>query len=157
MNEHPFSITTEVTSAPWNPDHRLVRIALQGRRVDLDEQPASNLLFLLDVSGSMNSPDKLPLLKDALGLLVNNLREKDRVAIGGVRGGGGTRPRINVRRSEGSDPRRHRDRGAPYLTENDQFRLFLCRMDRPALVAPRRLPYLFAHTRPLVVVQAYAV
>ena len=81
MNEHPFSITTEVTSAPWNPDHRLVRIALQGRRVDLDEQPASNLLFLLDVSGSMNSPDKLPLLKDALGLLVNNLREKHRVAI----------------------------------------------------------------------------
>ena len=79
--EHPFSITTEVTSAPWNTDHRLVRIALQGRRVDLDDQPASNLVFLLDVSGSMNSPDKLPLLKDALGLLVNNLREKDRVAI----------------------------------------------------------------------------
>ena len=79
--EHPFSITTEVTSAPWNTDHLLVRIALQGRRVDLDDQPASNLVFLLDVSGSMNSPDKLPLLKDALGLLVNNLREKDRVAI----------------------------------------------------------------------------
>ncbi len=79
--EHPFSITTEVTSAPWNADHRLVRIALQGQRVDLADQPASNLVFLLDVSGSMNSPDKLPLLKDALGLLVNNLREEDRVAI----------------------------------------------------------------------------
>ena len=79
--EHPFSITTEVTSAPWNTNHLLVRIALQGRRVDLADQPASNLVFLLDVSGSMNSPDKLPLLKDALGLLVNNLREKDRVAI----------------------------------------------------------------------------
>jgi Ca-activated chloride channel family protein len=81
MGEHPFSITTEVTSAPWNADHRLVRIALQGQRVDLEDQPASNLVFLLDVSGSMNSPDKLPLLKDALGLLVNNLREKDRVAV----------------------------------------------------------------------------
>ncbi len=79
--EHPFSITTEVTSAPWNTDHRLVRIALQGQRVDLDDQPASNLVFLLDVSGSMNSPGKLPLLKDALGLLVNSLREEDRVAI----------------------------------------------------------------------------
>jgi Ca-activated chloride channel family protein len=79
--DHPFCITTEVTRAPWNTDHRLVRIGLQGRRVDLDDQPASNLVFLLDVSGSMNSPDKLPLLKDALGLLVNSLREEDRVAI----------------------------------------------------------------------------
>ncbi len=80
-DEHPFSITTEVTSAPWNTDHRLVRIGLQGQRVDLEDQPASNLVFLLDVSGSMNSPDKLPLLKDALGLLVNSLREEDHVAI----------------------------------------------------------------------------
>ena len=79
--EHPFSITTEVTRAPWNTDHRLVRIGLQGQRVDLDDQPPSNLVFLLDVSGSMNSPDKLPLLKDALGLLVNSLREEDHVAI----------------------------------------------------------------------------
>jgi Ca-activated chloride channel family protein len=80
-SEHPFSISTEVTRAPWNTDHRLVRIGLQGQRVDLDDQPPSNLVFLLDVSGSMNTPNKLPLLKDALGLLVNSLREEDRVAI----------------------------------------------------------------------------
>ena len=79
--EHPFSITTEVTSAPWNADHRLVRIGLQGRRIDLADQPASNLVFLMDVSGSMRSPDKLPLLKQAFRLLVNSLREQDRVAI----------------------------------------------------------------------------
>jgi len=79
--EHPFSITTEVTSAPWNSDHRLVRIGLQGRRIDLEDQPASNLVFLMDVSGSMRSPDKLPLLKQAFKLLVNSLREQDRVAI----------------------------------------------------------------------------
>jgi Ca-activated chloride channel family protein len=60
-SEHPFSITTEVTAAPWNPLHRLVRIGLQGRKVDVRDLPPSNLVFLIDVSGSMQSPDKLPL------------------------------------------------------------------------------------------------
>jgi Ca-activated chloride channel family protein len=79
--EHPFSITTEVAAAPWNPSHRLVRIGLQGRKVDLENLPPSNLVFLIDVSGSMQSPDKLPLLKSAFRLLVNELRPQDRVAI----------------------------------------------------------------------------
>ncbi|MCP4203279.1 MAG: DUF3520 domain-containing protein, partial [bacterium] len=77
----PFSITTEVSVAPWNRKHRLVHIGLQGRRVDTAELPPNNLVFLLDVSGSMNSPAKLPLLKSAFRLLVENLREQDRVAI----------------------------------------------------------------------------
>jgi Ca-activated chloride channel family protein len=80
-SEHPFSITTEVTAAPWNPLHRLVRIGLQGRKVDVRDLPPSNLVFLIDVSGSMQSPDKLPLLKSAFRLLVNELRPQDRVAM----------------------------------------------------------------------------
>ncbi len=79
--EHPFSVETEVADAPWNPAHRLLRIGLQARRVDTAKLPASNLVFLIDVSGSMNAPDKLPLLKNAFKLLVNNLRKQDRVAI----------------------------------------------------------------------------
>ncbi|NIN70708.1 MAG: DUF3520 domain-containing protein [Gemmatimonadetes bacterium] len=79
--EHPFSITTEVTDAPWNPLHKLVRIGIQGERVDTENLPPSNLVFLLDVSGSMQSPDKLPLLKASFRMLVNELRPEDRVAI----------------------------------------------------------------------------
>ncbi len=78
---HPFSVVTEVSVAPWNPDHRLVHIGLQGQRVDTADLPPNNLVFLLDVSGSMNSPNKLPLLKAAFRLLVQNLRPQDRVAI----------------------------------------------------------------------------
>jgi Ca-activated chloride channel family protein len=79
--EAPLAIHTEVAPAPWQPLHRLVRIALKGRPVDMSEAPASNLVFLMDVSGSMNSPDKLPLLKTAFGMLVDQLRPQDRVAI----------------------------------------------------------------------------
>ena len=79
--DHPFSITTEVGAAPWNPTHQLVHIGLQGRRLHGDEQPANNLVFLLDVSGSMSSGDKLPLLKKAFRMLVGELTERDRVAI----------------------------------------------------------------------------
>ncbi len=79
--DHPFSITTEVTDAPWNPIHKLVRIGIQGERVDTRDLPPSNLVFLLDVSGSMQSPDKLPLLKASFRMLVNELRPQDRVAI----------------------------------------------------------------------------
>ncbi len=81
IDEHPFSITTEMARCPWDPSHRLVRIGLQGRRVDEEAMPPANLVFLIDVSGSMNSEDKLPLLKSALKLLVEKLREEDRVAI----------------------------------------------------------------------------
>ncbi|MEO8074341.1 MAG: VWA domain-containing protein [Acidobacteriota bacterium] len=77
----PFSVTTEVATAPWNAKHKIVSIGLQGKKVSLDDVPPSNLVFLLDVSGSMNDARKLPLLKDALRILVNQLTAKDRVAI----------------------------------------------------------------------------
>ncbi|MGE0560202.1 MAG: von Willebrand factor type A domain-containing protein [Flavobacteriales bacterium] len=79
--EHPFSITTEVSDCPWNKNNKLVHIGLQGKNIDMSELSASNLVFLLDVSGSMNSPNKLPLLKKSFNLLIDNLREDDRVAI----------------------------------------------------------------------------
>ncbi len=79
--EHPFAVVTEVSECPWAPDHRLVHIGLQGERIDTRDLPPSNLVFLMDVSGSMNSPDKLPLLKQAFALLTDNLREQDRVGI----------------------------------------------------------------------------
>lgn len=80
-NEHPFSINTEVAMTPWNTDTKLVKIGLQGKKYDNEKLPASNLTFLIDVSGSMDSPDKLPLLKSAFKLLVNQLRNRDKVAI----------------------------------------------------------------------------
>jgi Ca-activated chloride channel family protein len=79
--ETPFTVTTELAPAPWRPEHHLLRIALKARSIDTRAVPPSNLVFLMDVSGSMNSPDKLPLLKQAFGLLVNELRDEDRVAI----------------------------------------------------------------------------
>jgi Ca-activated chloride channel family protein len=80
-DDEPFSITTEMARAPWNPRHQLIHIGLQGERIDTDDLPDSNLVFLLDVSGSMMSPDKLPLLKSAFRLLVNELDEDDQVSI----------------------------------------------------------------------------
>ncbi|GAB1541635.1 VWA domain-containing protein [Scytonema sp. NUACC21] len=77
----PFSVTTEVSDAPWNPKHKLVQIGLQSKRISTENLPPNNLVFLLDVSGSMAEPNKLPLLKSALRLLVNELRESDKVAI----------------------------------------------------------------------------
>lgn len=77
----PFSINTEVSGTPWNEDSLLVSVGLQGQRIDMSEVGARNLVFLLDVSGSMNNADKLPLLKQGLGMLVNNLRDNDRVSI----------------------------------------------------------------------------
>ncbi len=79
--EHPFAVTTEVTQAPWKREHRLVRIGLHAESIDTEDLPPGNLVFLLDVSGSMSSQDKLPLLKKAFALLVDQLREQDRVAI----------------------------------------------------------------------------
>jgi len=79
--DRPFSITTEVSEAPWNRAHKLVRVGLQGKNVETEELPPSNLVFLLDVSGSMNDSDKLPLLKEGFRLLAEELTENDRVAI----------------------------------------------------------------------------
>jgi len=77
----PFAITTEYTTAPWNTDHGLLRVALKGKSIDIADAPPANLVFLMDVSGSMNSPDKLPLLKTAFRMLVESMRPEDRVAI----------------------------------------------------------------------------
>ncbi|NES81323.1 MAG: VWA domain-containing protein [Moorea sp. SIO2B7] len=77
----PFSLTTELSEAPWNPKHQLVHVGLQGKRISTENLPPNNLVFLLDVSGSMNNANKLPLIKSAFRLLVNELREEDRVAI----------------------------------------------------------------------------
>jgi Ca-activated chloride channel family protein len=79
--KHPFSIYTEISGCPWNPDHRLIHIGLQGKMLEDKHLPPSNLVFLLDVSGSMEPANKLPLLKKAFKLLINELSEKDRVSI----------------------------------------------------------------------------
>lgn len=79
--EHPFSVYSELTGCPWNVKHKLLMIGLKGKSIDKSSLPPSNLVFLIDVSGSMNSPNKLPLLKSAFGLLVNELRPEDLVAI----------------------------------------------------------------------------
>ena len=81
QKDHPFSITTEISACPWNTAHRLIHIGLQGRTLESKELPSSNLVFLLDVSGSMGQPNKLPLLQKAFRLLVNELGPKDRVSI----------------------------------------------------------------------------
>ncbi|HTO04388.1 MAG TPA: von Willebrand factor type A domain-containing protein, partial [Opitutus sp.] len=77
----PFAATMEVAEAPWAEGHRLVRIGLKGREVAMGERGAANLVFLLDVSGSMNAANKLPLVKESLRLLLGRLRADDRVAI----------------------------------------------------------------------------
>lgn len=77
----PVRITTEVGICPWNKTHRLVQIGLKAREIENQNLPASNFVFLIDVSGSMFGPTRLELVKSSLRLLVNNLREKDRIAI----------------------------------------------------------------------------
>jgi Ca-activated chloride channel family protein len=77
----PLAIHSEYSDCPWNQNHKLLKIGLQGKKIIQDNLPASNLVFLLDVSGSMDEPNKLPLLKSSFELLVNQLTEKDRVSI----------------------------------------------------------------------------
>lgn len=79
--DHPFSVSLAATECPWRPGHNLVRIGIRGRDIDRGTRPAGNLVFLLDVSGSMNRQRKLPLLKRAMMMLVDRLRPVDRVAI----------------------------------------------------------------------------
>ncbi len=79
--DHPFSVTTDVSDAPWNSLHKLVRIGIQGQRIDTEDLPPSNLVFLIDVSGSMQAPNKLRLLKSSFRMLVSELRPQDRVAL----------------------------------------------------------------------------
>jgi Ca-activated chloride channel family protein len=80
QDEHPFAANVEVAVCPWKPEHRLVRIGIKGKEIE-QQRPASNLVFLLDVSGSMDQPNRLPLLKRGMKMLVDQLGENDRVAI----------------------------------------------------------------------------
>jgi Ca-activated chloride channel family protein len=80
-DEAPFASHVEIAGCPWHPDHRLVRIGIKGRELDRDKRPKSNLVFLVDVSGSMNEPNKLPLVIQGLQQLTRELGENDRVAI----------------------------------------------------------------------------
>lgn len=79
--EHPFAAHMAVAECPWEPSHRLARIALKGKQMPNDQRPPSNLVFLLDVSGSMDEPNKLPLVKRGMQMLLEQLGEKDRVSI----------------------------------------------------------------------------
>lgn len=99
IGEAPFSVTTEVAAAPWNTKHKIVQIGLQGKKMSLEDAPPSNLVFLLDVSGSMNATDKLPLLKESLKILVNQMSERDRIAIVTYAGSSGLAlPSVNANR-----------------------------------------------------------
>lgn len=77
----PFAVVTEVSECPWATDHQLLHIGLQGEKIPMDELPASNLVFLIDVSGSMSAANKLPLLQSAFKILTDQLRDEDRVSI----------------------------------------------------------------------------
>lgn len=87
--DDPFAVNFEVGPAPWKAEHRLVRIGLRGKEIELDNRPPTNLVFLIDVSGSMNRPEKLPLLKKAFTMLVDSLTPDDRVAMAVYAGASG--------------------------------------------------------------------
>lgn len=80
-DEHPFHIETELGDCPWNKEHHLLQIGLQGDYIPFEQSPPNNLVFLIDVSGSMSNPNKLPLLKEAFKILVDKLRPEDKVSI----------------------------------------------------------------------------
>ena len=80
-SKHPFFVTTELGSCPWNDGHQLVRIGLKAKNIDTKKLPPSNLVFLIDVSGSMSAPNKLPLLKQSMKMLVKQLGKDDRVSM----------------------------------------------------------------------------
>jgi Ca-activated chloride channel family protein len=79
--DNPYSINAEYSDCPWQPEFKLLHIGLQGKKIPTDNLPPSNIVFLLDVSGSMDEPNKLPLVKSSMKLLVNNLRSIDKIAI----------------------------------------------------------------------------
>ncbi|MBL0742018.1 vWA domain-containing protein [Chryseolinea lacunae] len=79
--EDPFAVVTEISAAPWNTKHKLVHIGLQGKKIEVNNLPPSNLVFLIDVSGSMEEANKLPLLKASFKMLIDQLRPQDHVAM----------------------------------------------------------------------------
>ncbi len=80
-SDSPFAVNVDASTCPWNNNHRLVRVALKGKQIEFSERPKMNLVLLLDTSGSMKQPNKLPLLKQGMRLLLNQLDETDRIAI----------------------------------------------------------------------------
>lgn len=80
-DKKPLKANFEISQSPWNTDNLLLKIGLQATKIDLSKAPASNIVFLIDVSGSMNSPERLPLLKESFKLLLNSLKSTDKVAI----------------------------------------------------------------------------
>lgn len=87
--KHPIAIVTELTECPWNKKHQLLHIGMQAEKMQTENLPPSNLVFLLDVSGSMSDPNKLPLVVESMKLLVQNLREQDKIAIAVYAGSAG--------------------------------------------------------------------
>ena len=87
--KHPFSVSTEISSAPWNEKHKLVHVGIQGKNLDYDNLAPSNLVFLIDASGSMSAQNKLPLLRSSLKLLLSQLSDNDRIAIVAYAGAAG--------------------------------------------------------------------
>src|SRR5207237_4270956 len=81
--DDPFAVTVELAECPWQPKNRLARIGLKAKPIDFDKRPASNLVFLIDISGSMMPEARLPLVKKSLKLLVEQLHENHRVALDG--------------------------------------------------------------------------
>src|SRR5688572_16339046 len=80
-NQEPFAVNAEISDCPWSPQHRLVHIGLQGKEIPIENLPAANIVFLIDVSGSMDEPNKLPLVQASMNMLTDQLRAKDKVAI----------------------------------------------------------------------------
>ncbi|WP_182866146.1 VWA domain-containing protein [Stieleria mannarensis] len=80
-SDHPFATNVTIADCPWNSEHRLARVAIQGNTIDRDSRPPCNLVFLLDTSGSMNQPNKLPLVIEGMKMLTKQLGKEDRVAI----------------------------------------------------------------------------
>ncbi|MCB0520370.1 MAG: von Willebrand factor type A domain-containing protein [Saprospiraceae bacterium] len=105
QGDHPFEVVTEISQCPWNDQHRLVMIGLQGKKMPTESLPPSNLVFLIDVSGSMQNMNKLPLLKSSLKLLVDQLRPQDRVAIAVYAGAAG----LVLPPTKGSDKQKIKD------------------------------------------------
>ncbi|MEZ6093926.1 MAG: VWA domain-containing protein [Pirellulaceae bacterium] len=89
--DDPFSSAMQLSECPWNPQHQLLRVALHGREMQRDQRPASNIVFLVDVSGSMNDTNKLPLLKRGLQMMVRELGENDSISLVTYAGNAGVR------------------------------------------------------------------
>ena len=87
--DEPFSVNVDIVGCPWDDSHRLVRVGLKGREIVMEERPPANLVFLLDVSGSMNTQNKLPLVKRSMRMLLDTLNDRDRVAIAVYAGAAG--------------------------------------------------------------------